>query len=198
MISEPMTLATDYLLAAAAAIIALRVLRSAGGQDCRRWWGVAFIALALGAALGGTHHGLRLEALWKPTVLVLGVASAGMVAGSALATAPGMWRIALVALAAAKLALYWTWVWRDDRFIWAVADTGTAFALVALLHLIAWRRPGSRWIVAGVAVSIAAAAVQASGIDLHRHFNHNDLYHLVQLVALLLYYRGVRVLTDRR
>ena len=73
MISEPMTLATDYLLALAAAVIAASVLRTAGGQDARRWWGVAFIALALGAALGGTHHGFRLEALWKPTVLVLGV-----------------------------------------------------------------------------------------------------------------------------
>lgn len=198
MISEPMTLATDYLLALVAAIMAARILRTAGGQDARRWWGVAFIALALGAALGGTHHGFRLEALWKPTVLVLGVASAAMVAGSALATAPGKWRLGLVALAAAKLAVYWTWAWHDDRFIWVVADTGSAFALVALLHLAAWRRPGSRWMVAGVAVSIAAAAVQASGLDLHRHFNHNDLYHLVQLVALLLYYRGVRLLTDRR
>jgi len=198
MISEPMTLATDYVLAAAAAIIGVRVLVNAGGEDARRWWGVAFLALALGAALGGTHHGFRLEALWKPTVLVLGVASAGMVAGSALATTRGMARTALLALAAAKLAVYWFWVWRDDRFIWAVADTGSAFAGVAILHLLAWRRPGSPWIVAGVAVSIVAAVVQASGVDLHRHFNHNDLYHLVQLGALLLYYRGVRVLTDRR
>ncbi len=197
MISEPMTLATDYVLAAAAAVMAVLVLRTAGEQDSRRWWGVAFIALALGAALGGTYHGLRIAALWKPTVLVLGVASAAMVAGSAVATTRGMWRPALLAVAAAKLAIYWTWVWRDDRFIWVVADTGSAFALVALLHLLGWRRPGSRWIVAGVAVSIAAAAVQATGLDLHRHFNHNDLYHLVQLGALLLYYRGVRVLADR-
>ena len=196
MISEPMTLATDYVLAAAAAVMAAFILRAAGGQDARRWWGVAFIALALGAALGGTHHGLRLEALWQPTVLVLGVASAGMVAGSAVATTRGMWRLALLALVAAKLAIYWAWVWRDDRFIGALADTGGAFALVALLHVLRWRAPGSRWIVAGVAVSIAAAAVQASGIDLHRHFNHNDLFHLVQLVALLLYYRGVRGLRD--
>ena len=196
MISEPMTLATDYLLAAAAAVMAMLVLRTTGEQDSRRGWGVAFIALALGAALGGTYHGLRIGALWKPTVLVLGVASAGMVAGSAVATTRGMGRLALLALAAAKLALYWTWVWRDDRYIWVVADTGSAFALVALLHLFGWRRPGSRWIVAGVAVSIGAAAVQASGLDLHRHFNHNDLYHLVQLVALLVYYRGVRRLSD--
>ena len=198
MISEPMTLATDYILAAVAAVMGVLILRAAGQHNSRRWWGIAFIALGLAAALGGTHHGFRLAALWKPTMLVLGVASAGMLAGSALATARGMWRLALLALAAAKLAIYWIWVWRDDRFIWAVADTGSAFALIALAHLFAWRRPGSRWIVAGVAVSIVAAAVQASGVDLHRHFNHNDLYHLVQLGALVLYYRGVRMLADRR
>ena len=198
MISEPMTLATDYLLAAAAGVMAALVLRKAGAEDSRRWWGVAFIALALAAALGGTHHGFRLEALWKPTLLVLGVASTGMVAGSAVATTRGMGRLALLALAAAKLVLYWLWVWRDDRFIWAIADTGAAFVLVALLHTLRWRAPGSRSILGGVALSIAAAAVQASGVDLHRHFNHNDLYHLVQLGALLAYYQGVRVLVDRR
>ena len=198
MISEPMTLATDYILAAVAAVMGVLILRAAGQHNSRRWWGIAFIALGLAAALGGTHHGFRLAALWKPTMLVLGVASAGMLAGSALATTRGMGRLALLALAAAKLAIYSIWVWRDDRFIWAVADTGSAFALVALAHLLAWRRPGSRWIVAGVAVSIVAAAVQASGVDLHRHFNHNDVYHLVQLGALLLYYRGVRVLADLR
>ncbi|HYY60554.1 MAG TPA: hypothetical protein VE756_04105 [Burkholderiales bacterium] len=198
MISEPMTLATDYLLAAAAAVMAALVLRRAGAEDSRRWWGIAFIALALGAALGGTHHGFRLEALWKPTLLALGVASAGMVAGSAVATTRGMGRLALLALAAAKLVLYWLWVWRDHRFIWAIADTGSAFVLVALLHTLRWRAPGSRSIVGGVALSIAAAAVQASGVDLHQHFNHNDLYHVVQLGALLAYYRGVRLLVDRR
>jgi len=198
MISEPMTLATDYILAAVAALMGVLILRAAGQHNTRRWWGIAFIALGLAAALGGTHHGFRLAALWKPTMLVLGVASAGMLAGSALATTRGVGRLALLALAAAKLAIYSIWVWRDDRFIWAVADTGSAFALIALAHLFAWRRPGSRWIVAGVAVSIAAAAVQASGVDLHRHFNHNDLYHLVQLGALVLYYRGVRVLADLR
>ncbi|TMH46311.1 MAG: hypothetical protein E6H54_03030, partial [Betaproteobacteria bacterium] len=107
MISEPMTLATDYILAAVAALMGVLILRGAGEHNSRRWWGIAFIALALGAALGGTHHGFRLEALWKPTVLVLGVASAAMVAGSALVTAPGMWRRGLIAVAAAKLAFYW-------------------------------------------------------------------------------------------
>jgi len=197
MISEPMTLATDYLLAALTAFLALRILRRAEGQNSRWLWGVAFFALALGAALGGTYHGFEIEALWKPTVWSVGLASAAMVAGSAYATTTAAARGSLIALAVLKLAAFWSWTWADDRFIWVVADTGGAFALVAALHV--WRRtaPESRWILAGVGISIAAAAVQASGFDLHRHFNHNDLYHLIQIAAMAAYYRGVRQMRDR-
>ena len=196
MISEPMTLATDYLLAAVTAAAGVFTLTATEGQASRRGWAAAFMALALGAALGGTHHGFRLEPLWLPTVMVIGVASAAMLAGSAFATTHGALRRFLVALALVKLALFWAWVWRDDRFIWVVADTGIAFALVALLHALRWRRPGSGAILAGVALSLAAGLVQASGLDLHRHFNHNDLYHVIQMVAIVAYYRGARRLAD--
>jgi hypothetical protein len=198
MISEPMTLATDYLLAAVTAVAGVLILRAAAGQNSRRLWGVAFVALALGAALGGTHHGFQLDALWKPTVLVIGLASCGMLAGSAFATTRGGMRQTLLALAAAKLAAFWLWTWRDDRFIWVVADTGSAFALVGLLHILRLRDPASRWILAGVGLSVAAGAVQASGFDLHRHFNHNDIYHVIQIAAMLAYYRGAQRLADRR
>jgi hypothetical protein len=35
---------------------------------------------------------------------------------------------------------------------------------------------------------------QASGFALHRHFNHNDLYHVIQIAALLFCYLGVRTI----
>lgn len=198
MISEPTTAATDYLLAAVTLILAWRLLTHAGAERSRRAWGVAFIALALGAALGGTFHAFAVQALWIPTLVVVGLAAAAMLAGAAFATTRGASRRALLALAAVKLAVFCWWIWRDDRFIWVVADTGSAFLLVALLHL--WRRrdPGSGAILAGVALSAVAAAAQASGFDLHPHFNHNDVYHLVQLGAMFAYYRGARRLGDRR
>lgn len=193
-----MTLATDYLLALVTAGAGVLVLRHADRQASRRSWGAAFLALALGAALGGTHHGFVIEPLWRPTVMVIGVASAGMVVGSAIAATTGRLRAALIGLALVKLALFWAWLWRDDRFIWVVADTGLAFAIVAILHLARRREPGSPATLAGVALSLLAGLVQASGIDLHRHFNHNDLYHVIQMVAIVAYYRGVRRLVDRR
>jgi hypothetical protein len=73
-----------------------------------------------------------------------------------------------------------------------IVDTGIAFALVAALHL----RRFNGWILAGVAVSVIAALVQASGLALHRHFNHNDLYHVIQIAAMALLYKGARRLRD--
>src|SRR5258707_12560361 len=196
MIHEPMTLATDYLLAAVGAVTGIAVLRNTNNQNSRRWWGIALLALALAAALGGTHHGFALQALWKPTVFIAGAASAAMGTGSAYAPTPASLRHAMLVLVALKLALFWAWTWHEPRFIWVVADSGAAFALVALLHCFK-RDAAARGILCGVGLSLAPGAAQASGFDLHRHFNHNDLYHVIQIAALVAFYRSVRRMTDR-
>src|SRR2546423_846008 len=180
MIHEPMTLATDYLLAAVGAATGTAVLRKSEGQFSRRWWGAALLCLALAAALGGTHHGFALQLLWKPTVFIAGAASAAMVTGSSYATTRGNLLNAVRVLVALKLAVFWAWTWHDPRFIWVVADSGAAFALVALLHCFK-RDAAARGILCGVGLSLAAGVAQASGFDPHRYFNHNDLYHVIQI-----------------
>ena len=47
-------------------------------------------------------------------------------------------------------------------------------------------------VVAGVVVSFAGAGVQMSGFALHQHFNHNDLYHVIQMFGLWLFWKGAR------
>jgi hypothetical protein len=193
-ISEPMTLVTDYFLGAVTAWLCVLLFKHGEGQRSRFGWGIAFAALAGGAFLGGTWHGLaQAGALWKATVLLVGVASFGMVAGSALAVSSGVARLAILAFATAKLCVYAGWMLFHDGFIYVVLDTGIAFVLVAALHL--WRWNG--WILAGVAVSAAAATAQALRLSLHpSYFNHNDLYHVIQTAAMALFYRGARTLRD--
>jgi hypothetical protein len=48
-----------------------------------------------------------------------------------------------------------------------------------------------------VLVSLVAAIVQARRLAPHRQFNHNDLYHVIQMVALYAFYRGGTLLLDR-
>lgn len=180
--NEPVTMLTDYALGAVSAWLGLRLLKVS------KYWAAAFLALALAAFLGGTWHGfLQSDLLWKVTLLCVGLASFGMVAGSALLTTQGVLAGVLMTLAALKLAAYSAWMLFHDEFIWVIVDTGSALALVAALHL--WRFNG--WMLAGVAASVAAALAQAGGFALHRHFNHNDLYHVIQIAAMLLFYRGL-------
>jgi uncharacterized protein DUF6962 len=202
VIAEPATLLTDYALAGVTAWLALLLFRERGGRRARSLWTLAFAALALGALLGGTWHGFApvlsetaLTLLWKATVLAIGVASFGMLAGSSAATTPSAGAKALFWIAAAKLALYSGWMLFHSEYIWVIADTGLALAAVAALHVwsaIRARDGASLWILGGAGASLLAAAVQARGFALHPNFNHNDLYHVIQIGAMLLFYVGAR------
>jgi 4-amino-4-deoxy-L-arabinose transferase-like glycosyltransferase len=202
MISEPMTVLTDYALAGVTAWLSWLLYRARGGRRARSYWTLAFAALALGALFGGTWHGfapvfpeIAVVLLWKATVLSIGVASFGMLAGSATATVSPGAANAFAWIATAKLALYSGWTFFRSEYIWVIADTGLALAAVAALH--AWsairrRDRASLWILGGVGVSVLAAAVQAGGFAPHPYFNHNDLYHVIQIGAMLLLHAGAR------
>jgi len=85
------------------------------------------------------------------------------------------------------------WMSTHDDFIFVIADYGSALVLILVL---AWTSSAAglgaaaRWITAGVAVSVVAAAIQALKLAPHPQFNHNDLFHVVQMGALYLLYRG--------
>ena len=171
------------------------------------YWTLAFASVAFSAAMGGTYHGFSqvmdqniLQWVWKVTVLAIGIGSMGMVAGSATAVTTGLSRKLLIVIAASGLVLYAWWMLDQDDFIYVIADTGFAMALVAALHAGSTMRVHDRascWMLGGVGVSVSAAGVQASGFDLHLNFNHNDLYHVIQIAAMPLFYVGARALRDR-
>ena len=81
-----------------------------------------------------------------------------------------------------------------DEFRFVIYDYGSTLAILLLLVVAAERTHGVEghraYIASGILVSIAAAGVQQSGIRLHRHFNHNDLMHVVQMGGVWLLYKG--------
>jgi hypothetical protein len=205
MISEPMTMATDYALAAANSCFGWRLARSA--SRARRCWAAGFLALAVCALVGGSFHGLRaaagpgvLATLWQITELSAGVASLFLLAGVAYAAtepAPRRW---IMVFAAGKFLAFAALAVATDRYLLVVADTGITM-LVALVLALLRLRTGeafARWLVAGIGVSGIAAGVQASGLAPHPHFNHNDLYHVIQLLAMYLLYRAGMLMNGRR
>jgi hypothetical protein len=157
-------------------------------------WAGAFLCLALAALVGGTYHGfpqLYPRLLWGATEVFAGLASFLMVVAAARAT--GYFPRTIFCLAAVKLVLYLGWILEHDEFIGVVIDSGSALLIVAALHAIR-RDPAWRWMLGGVAVSVVAAGVQALELAPHPHFNHNDLYHVIQIAAMWLFYRGAKLL----
>ncbi len=104
----------------------------------------------------------------------------------------------MLTLAAGKFLLYAGWMATHDAFRFVIYDYGLAMLAVLLLQLpgLLRRRPAAGWIAAGILVSFAAAAVQALRLAPHPSFNHNDLYHIIQIGAFYLLYRGGRLLQD--
>jgi hypothetical protein len=208
-IHEPMTMATDYLLATVAIWWGSRLLLSGAHAEepVRKLWGGFLFATALAAITGGTYHGfsahlspLLLAILWKITVMAIGVASFLVLIAIAQARFLGTVRNVVIAAGVVKLLLYLLWMSVHDDFIWVILDYAPTMLVVLVVE--AWFAAArgyrsSRWIVAGIVVSFIAAAIQASGFSLHIHFNHNDLYHVVQIVALYLLYRGGMQLRGR-
>jgi hypothetical protein len=207
MISEPMTLVTDWVLAAVGGVLGWRLYQHSGENRARRCWALAFGALAVSAFLGGAYHGLAAvmspavhDLSWKVTVFAIGVFSFGMMAGSVLATARGPLRTGLLAFAGAQLALYTAWMLTHDEYRYVVLDSAIAMLVLLLLHV--WsaavrRDEASSWVLAALAVSALAALVQYQRVALHEHFNHNDLYHVIQIAGVVLFYRGGKLLRDR-
>jgi hypothetical protein len=54
----------------------------------------------------------------------------------------------------------------------------------------------AKWLITGLAISILGLILLAYRVGLHTDFNHNDLYHCIQIVGLYFFYRGARLLRD--
>ena len=209
-ITEPMTAITDYVMGALALVLAVRLVgdSAAGRQLSVQLWAAALLMTAIGAFAGGTYHGFiewmpgaTARLLWKATLLATGLGSACLLAAAVVGAAAGPLRLALLGLVIVKLIVYvWTIMARDS-FTLVIVDYGSA--LVAVL-LAAWfirpsgLTPAAGWITAAVAVAAVAGVIQWARLAPHARFNHNDLFHVVQMASLYLLYRGGLLLRDMR
>ena len=207
-ITEPMTMATDYVMGVVALALAAQLFRqgASAGQIATRLWAIALTMTAIAAFVGGSYHGfiemlppVVAARMWTLTMAATGVGSAALLAAAVVSGTGGMLQRVLVWVVIAKLACYLLWISSRTDFLVVIADYAAALVGVILLTWLA--RPSglsaaAGWITAGVCVSVVAAVIQARHIAPHPQFNHNDLFHVVQTGALYLLYRGGLLLRD--
>jgi hypothetical protein len=207
-ITEPATMITDFVIAAMCVGFAIVTERSTESfATARGLWGLSFAFAGIAAMIGGVVHGFVLyltadskQRLWKATQRTLGLTALAILVAAVVAFVDGELQRWLVGLAVAKFVWYATVVRKRDDYAIVVLDYGVSMLALVALATIGWVRtssPASPWLIAGVAISGAAAVVQLKKIAPHRRFNHNDLYHAVQVIALYLFYRGGLLLVER-
>jgi len=202
--TELTTAATDAVLAIVCMVIAWWLL-DARPSWTRTVWIWLFTLTALASVLGAAAHGLALtdrarNALWQPLYLSLGLTIALLVMagvsdwkGEALARAWLPWALAV------GVGFYALTNVLSGAFIVFVAYEAIAMVLVLGIYVTLWTvrgLPGAPLIVAGIGLSIVAAVVQATTMTARVvvTFDHNGLFHLIQLVGMVVLAAGVRAL----
>ena len=188
-----MTALTDAILALITVALAGRLFARAAGRRPVLLWAWAFVFMALAAISGALYHyGVR--AVWKAVPLSSGAAMFCFGCAAAAAWLRPPLRRAAIVLLALQFAGCIAMTVKSDAFWVAIADA--APVLLALLLGAAMRRgdASSPSIIAGVVLTIVGAGVQAISALHLGPFNHNDLFHLIQMPAMFLLYRGGRAL----
>lgn len=208
-ITEPMTVLTNLVLAALAFVVTIRLgyRASAEGLAAAGSLAGAMLATALAASAGAVAHGtdplvdpgLRAR-MWRGALHLTGLIGFGSIASVAFFAARGSVRTAILVFAGLKLLVFTVAVARRPEFRVAALDYGGALAILlvgAAYAAARWNAPGATWLIAGVLVSLVAGVVQGRRLGMHRQFNHNDVYHVIQMIALYLFSRGGALLVDR-
>ena len=207
-LSEPTTLVSDWVLAAVAVALGVRLYQAAGagpGRRAQRLWAAGFLAGAAAALAGGAVHGfaaaltpLAHDVLWKTVLVAIGLAGSLILAGAVLATLAGGWQTAFLAGAAGQLALYVALVSVSNDVRLAVGNGAvTILALLTLAPTTASRHPRRLgWILLALGLTAAGLVVQRSGLGAGI-LNHNDICHVLQTAALWPFYRAGLLLHDQ-
>lgn len=207
-VSEPTTLLSDAVLATLALALGVRLARSGprAPQRAARLWAAAFLAGAAAALAGSVVHGFAgslpapLHAvLWKVVLVGCGLACSLLLAGSALAALRGTACRVATGLIGAQLALHLLLVARGDDIRIAAANGVVTIVALLALGLLDSRRHASRpaWLALALALSLAGITAQRLQVRPPGPFNHNDVCHALQSLALWPFYRVGRELRDR-
>jgi hypothetical protein len=202
--TEQTTAATDLIIALIAIVAALYLKRNGPGRLRGTLWRSVLILLAVAALLGAAGHGLVLGeraylALWSAVYLPLALLVAAFLAGTIRDLAgDAAARRAIPPLAAIALAFFAYMLLDPDNFLpFIVYETVAMTLSLAGFVWISIRGDlaGAGWITAAIAVNIFAAAIQAEGrlgFTLVWTFDHNGVFHLVQMVGVGLLLQGLR------
>lgn len=206
-IQEFWTFVTDLVLSLQCAYCAynIRHIKRSAHISSRAWFYI-FIAISVAAMAGAIHHGFKhilpipvYDSL-RLTVLLCLNTTAFLLSRSLLFFAlpsTDKWHSKITGFLALKLIIFIVFAFVERKFIVGLVDYASAFIIAFFIFTALRSYSGARWMLAGVCVSLFAASIQVLKIAPSEEFNHNDLYHVIQMFGIYLFYKGAPQLQDR-
>jgi hypothetical protein len=164
-------------------------------------WSLVFFVSGGAALMGALQHGLhenfsdtfyKLSSLW--IIMLLALASlmlGGIFSRSFLSH--GKFQRLFQGFLFLKFLFFVYQGLRSPHFGVAIMDYGSTLVLLLLAYVSSVRsRPGAYQIIFAILIALMGAYIQSQKIALHRLFNHNDLFHIVQFVSFYFFYQGAR------
>lgn len=201
--TELTTAATDLLLGLLAVFCFLYLWHKLPEGMAKRLWLALFGFLALSSFLGAFAHAVRMEQrindlLWHPLYFFLGLTLTllALIAVLNWRGEPSASRAMRWLLPLPFVVVLVTWL-GAGAFIYFVLFEAAIMLFVfgVYFRLVLKQQPGSRFVLAGVVLSIVAAILQAIGpytFQVVWQFDHNGLFHLVQLPGVVFFFFGAR------
>jgi hypothetical protein len=204
--TEKTTAVTDTLLALVAAGAVFVLQRSESVEILKvNTWRWAFALISLSGFLGAAAHGIELpqtqhQRIWHVINLSLGIAVSAIVIGVAY----DVWGVALARkmlpwmVVCAILFYLVTRLFSGIFFVFIVYE---ALALLFAFAAYSWlaisnQLNGAALMAAGVLVSMIAAGIQATkkvSVTFFFEFDHNGIFHIVQIFGIVLLVAGLRL-----
>lgn len=205
--TEQTTAATDVLLAVISFFVARKVFQTGHRIDPQKTkiWVWAFGLLAFAAAIGAVAHGLQMSKLtnlilWQPLNLSLGIAIGLFVAGVVYDfrefTLP---RLLIPVMLVFAILFFTVTVLIPNAFIVFIIYEAIAMLFSFIVYTVMAARKqlkGAIWMSAGIFITIVAAAIQAIEsikIEFIWIFDHNGIFHIVQILGLFTLLKGLLI-----
>ena len=204
--TEQTTAFTDILLGITALLLLIFIYKTGHKIDLKkvRIWSWAFALLALSSFLGAVAHGLEMTAelnywIWQPINLFLGLTIAFFVIAVVYdIRGYSIHRYFVILMIILSIVFYIITIIIPGSFLVFIIYEAIAMLIALVCYFILVFREsfkGAIFMVIGILLSIIAAVIQSKesvAFKLIWEFDHNGIFHLIQIIALIFLYIGLR------
>lgn len=202
---ERTTAASDLVLAVLAFLCTLSLIRNRRADAWKTGlWSSVFLTFGVAALLGAITHGFDLPenvttVIWMPLYYLLGLAVANFIACVIYEIyGPVIARKSLFPLFAVSVIFFIvTQMYRDIFMVFVIYQASAVILATGVYSGIAIKRKkaGAWFMVAGLVVTLAAGIFQTMNslvLTLIWDFDHNGIYHLTQMLGIVLLFSGLK------